>query len=61
MLKKVVIEHFGSQHAVAKALHVSDSAVSQWREIIPERAALLIHQLTKGKLEYSKSFYKKVD
>lgn len=61
MLKKTVIEHFGSQHAIAKALQVSDSAVSQWKEVIPERAALLVHKITRGKLRYSKAFYKKAD
>ncbi|EFT0993906.1 hypothetical protein H2031_002557 [Shigella sonnei] len=32
MYKKDVIDHFGTQRAVAKALGISDAAVSQWKE-----------------------------
>ncbi|MBN3978575.1 MULTISPECIES: Cro/CI family transcriptional regulator [Serratia] len=59
MLKEAATEHFGSQHAIALALGVSDSAVSQWKEIIPEKAALKLSILTKGKLKYLAEFYKK--
>jgi DNA-binding transcriptional regulator YdaS (Cro superfamily) len=59
MLKEAVIEHFSSQHAIAVVLGLSDSAVSQWKEIIPEKAAMKLSILTKGKLKYLDSFYKK--
>lgn len=39
MYKKDVIDHFGTQRAVAKALGISDAAVSQWKEVIPEKDA----------------------
>ncbi len=39
MYKKDVIDHFGTQRAVAKALGISDAAVSQWKEVIPEKEA----------------------
>lgn len=59
MLKKAVREYFGSQHAISVALGLSDSAVSQWKDIIPEGAALKIERITKGKLEYKSEFYQK--
>jgi DNA-binding transcriptional regulator YdaS (Cro superfamily) len=59
MLKKSVIEHFGSQNAVAVFLRISSSAVSQWKEVIPERAALKLSRLTKGKLKYQADMYEK--
>ncbi|AOV98556.1 MULTISPECIES: Cro/CI family transcriptional regulator [Edwardsiella] len=59
MLKQTVVKHFGSQRAVAQALQVSDSAVSQWKTLIPERAALKLHRITAGKLKYSPCFYQK--
>lgn len=46
MYKKDVIDHFGTQRAVAKALGISDAAVSQWKEVIPEKDAYALqHQL----------------
>jgi DNA-binding transcriptional regulator YdaS (Cro superfamily) len=42
MLKKDVVQHFGSQRAIAKALWLSESAVSQWRDVIPEKDAFKI-------------------
>ncbi|HHQ6628322.1 hypothetical protein BFS14_01955 [Serratia fonticola] len=57
MLKEKATEHFGSQHAIAIALGVSDSAVSQWKEVIPERAAMKLSLITKGKLKYLAEFY----
>ncbi len=59
MLKKAVREYFGSQHAISLALGLSDSAVSQWKEIIPEGAALKIERITKGKLKYQENLYQK--
>lgn len=59
MLKKAVREYFGSQHAISLALGLSDSAVSQWKEIIPEAAALKIERITKGKLKYQETLYQK--
>ncbi len=42
MYKKDVIDHFGTQRAVAKALGISDAAVSQWKEVIPEERRIPI-------------------
>ena len=59
MLKTAVREFFGSQHAISVALGLSDSAVSQWKEVIPEGAALKIDRITNGKLKYKSEFYQK--
>ncbi|HFK7184583.1 TPA: Cro/CI family transcriptional regulator [Serratia odorifera] len=59
MLKEKVVKHYGSQRAISAALGVSDSAVSQWGEVIPERVALKLSRITGGALTYDPSFYKK--
>lgn len=46
MKKTDAISYFGSATAVAKALQIGRSAVSQWREIIPLRSAILLNHLT---------------
>lgn len=58
MLKEKVVKHYGSQRAISAALGVSDSAVSQWGEVIPERIALKLSRITDGALVYDPSFYK---
>lgn len=59
MLKKEVIAHFGSQRAVAKALRISDAAVSQWKEIIPEKDAYRLEAITSGALKFDEGSYRK--
>lgn len=51
MNKKVVIEHFGSITATAKALGISHVAVSKWDETIPQGRAYQIEVLTGGQLK----------
>lgn len=50
---KEVIEHFGGQVAMAKALHVAPAAVSQWvsNDYMPPKRAIQIESLTKGKFK----------
>ncbi|OBU06970.1 Cro/CI family transcriptional regulator [Morganella psychrotolerans] len=60
MRKDDAIKYFGSQRAIAEKLHLTDAAVSQWKEIIPELAALKLSRITNGKLKYSPDFYVKV-
>ncbi|BBV03975.1 Cro/CI family transcriptional regulator [Providencia rettgeri] len=60
MLKDEAIKYFGSQRAIAEKLKVSDSAVSQWKEVIPERVALKLNRITNGKLKYQPDFYNRV-
>lgn len=53
MYKKDVIDHFGTQRA-AKALGISDAAVSQWKEVIPEKDAYRLEVVTAGALKSRK-------
>ena len=56
MYKKDVIDHFGTQRAVA--LGISDAAVSQWKEVIPEKDAYRLEVVTAGALKYQESAYR---
>jgi transcriptional repressor of cell division inhibition gene dicB len=58
MLKKIVINYFKSPKKVADALMISPAAVSQWREIIPEKNAYRIQELTKGELKVDPKLYR---
>ncbi|MCV5674921.1 Cro/CI family transcriptional regulator, partial [Escherichia coli] len=43
---------------VAKALGISDAAVSQWKEVIPEKDAYRLEIVTAGALKYQESAYR---
>lgn len=58
MYKKQVIDHFGTQRAIAKALGISDAAVSQWKEVIPEKDAYRLEVVTAGVLKYDEAAYR---
>lgn len=58
MKKTDVIKHYGSQRKVACELGISEQAVSLWGEIIPEKNALRLHQMTNGVLEYKETMYR---
>lgn len=58
MRKIDVVKYFGSQRKIAHELGVSEQAVSMWGEVIPEKNALRLHQLTKGDLEYNGDIYR---
>jgi len=57
MLKSDVIAHFGSQSAVARALKLTKSAISQWPEVVPLKSALLAQAISKGELSVNMSMY----
>lgn len=59
MLKQFVLDHFGSQTALSDFLKISNSSISQWNDVIPEKQALRIEKLTNGALKYDPSFYTK--
>ncbi|HAW74927.1 MAG TPA: Cro/Cl family transcriptional regulator [Alteromonas australica] len=59
MVKKEVIEYFGSCTAIAEKLGVSKSSVSQWGEIIPPLRAYQIERLTGGQLKAEEPELKK--
>lgn len=49
--KQAVIEYFGSVGAVAQALKIKGSAVSQWGEDVPMRRAYELERITNGALK----------
>lgn len=57
MLTKDVIDFYGTKIAVARALGISPSAVTQWQEIVPEKQAYRIQILTGGKLKINPCLY----
>ena len=57
MLKSNVVKFFGNQSLVAKKLNISDVAVSKWGDTIPEKQALRLHVMTRGKLKYDPALY----
>lgn len=57
MLKKTVLDFFPNQMAISEKLEISPAAVSKWPEIIPEKQALKLHRLTRGKLKYDPDLY----
>lgn len=59
MYKKDVLKHFGTVSEVAKAVGVSMAAVSQWGEIIPEKNAYRLQQVTKNKLRVDEKMYRR--
>ncbi|MGD8164775.1 Cro/CI family transcriptional regulator [Pantoea sp. FN0307] len=58
MYKKDVIDYFGTQRAVAKALGLTDAAVSQWKEVIPEKDSYRLEIVTAGVLKYQGTIYR---
>ena len=58
MLKTAVISHFDSSPvAVARALGITRSAVSQWPELVPLKSALRLQALTEGALKVDMAAY----
>lgn len=58
MLKKTVVKHFRTQRAVAQALGLSDAAISQWKDVIPEKDAYRLEVVTNGALKYRNDLYR---
>ena len=49
------IQHFGSRSALASALDIKPSAVSQWGDVVPIRRQYELEILTGGKLKARRS------
>lgn len=54
-----VVAYYGSKTAVADALHVHKSAVSNWGAVVPRGRAFELEKLTKGRLKVDLSLYSK--
>ncbi|HHE7967379.1 MULTISPECIES: Cro/CI family transcriptional regulator [Serratia] len=57
MHKEEAINFFGSKTKLAKAAGVSQASVSRWGDIIPERRAARLAELTNGALRYDMTLY----
>lgn len=51
------IHYFGTAAAVARALQISKSAVSQWGELVPLATAARLERITNGALELDLNAY----
>ncbi|WP_339617224.1 Cro/CI family transcriptional regulator [uncultured Gilvimarinus sp.] len=51
MTKTEVLAHYKTGKAVAEALGLSESAVSQWPEVIPRLRAFELERITQGALK----------
>ncbi|MFC3875569.1 Cro/CI family transcriptional regulator [Neisseria musculi] len=60
MRTRNVIAFYGTKIAVARALGISPSAVTQWQEMVPEKQAYRIQILTGGKLKMNPRLYQTV-
>lgn len=52
-----VIKHFGSQKATAQAIGVTQSAVSQWGELVPFESAYRLFLASRGELVFDPRVY----
>ena len=57
MYKTDVLRYYGTKTAVAQTLKTSSSAVTQWKEIIPEKQAYRLQILTNGDLTVNPTLY----
>lgn len=52
-----VIKFFGSKSAAARALDISQVAVTRWGELVPEKRAVRIERITGGAIKYDPAIY----
>lgn len=57
MYKIDAVKFFGTNTQVAHAAGVDRSAVSQWKELVPERCAQRLADASNGALIYDKDVY----
>ena len=58
MRKEDVIQHFGSEVAVAEALEISRQAVNKWPDTVPEGVAYKLQVMTAGLLRVDPADYR---
>jgi DNA-binding transcriptional regulator YdaS (Cro superfamily) len=51
------IQHFRTQSAIARALGISDAAVSKWGDVVPFESATALEIVTHGALVVDRSLY----
>ncbi|NUL36602.1 Cro/CI family transcriptional regulator [Kosakonia sacchari] len=61
MNTEMAIKFFGSKSAIARALGISQVAVTRWGNTVPEKRAARLSHITGGQLEYDPSFYENND
>lgn len=59
MKKQDVIRHFGTATKTARALRISQAAVSKWPKLIPELKARQLDEITNGKLRFDPALYER--
>lgn len=59
MFKKTVIKYYKHPKKIADALMISPAAVSQWGEVIPEKNAYRLQEITNGELKVDSAIYRK--
>ncbi|RVS13633.1 hypothetical protein EOL18_25285 [Raoultella ornithinolytica] len=57
MKTETVIRFFGTKTAVARALGISQVAVTRWGAVVPEKRAARLEHVTAGALKYDPTFY----
>ena len=60
MYKADVINYYGTLVKLAEVLKISPAAISQWKDIIPERQAYRLERLTNHELVVNPELYKKI-
>lgn len=58
MLKKDVLDHYGTATAIADELDLSVQAICQWGDLVPPAQARRLHELTGGVLKYDPADYR---
>jgi len=59
MYKSSAIAFFGNGAKLAAILNITNGAVYQWPDIIPEKQAMKLERITGGILVYDASLYEK--
>lgn len=59
MLKADAIAHFGSQAKIARALNITEAAVSLWGDVVPEGSAYKLESVTRRVLRVNPALYAK--
>ncbi|WP_104557235.1 Cro/CI family transcriptional regulator [Enterobacter sichuanensis] len=57
MKTETVISFFGTKTAVARALGISQVAVTRWGSVVPEKRAARLSLMTNGELIYDPKDY----